>query len=406
MKIGILTFYREINFGANLQALSTYGYLKKHGHSPVFIYYCSIEKERTWGPLMESKPQPKCHRDFVDRVIIDQTYVCRTSEDVNKAIMDNGIEAVIVGSDAVLQHHPLIDRIKFNKRRLFSVVQKFPDTTYPNPFWGTGISSNVKMALMSVSCQDSEFNHFSSAMKIKMTKDLSRFSFISVRDDWTLKMLTSISPRYRTDVSITPDPVFNFNINAGEFILSKEEIVKKYNIPENYVLISMFGQHLSMSMLEQLKHKFSLKGLECVALPMQLGYLFQHPFDFEIPIPLVPNDWYALIKYSNGYIGNNMHPVVVALHNVVPCFSLDFYGTTNFWGKPRKEVSSKVFHILRKFGIENNYCRVVHGKAMVTVDEIIDGICNFPYESIRIHSLDNSNAYETMMMRILSSFQG
>ena len=43
MKIGILSFYREINFGATLQALSTYKYLEKAGHFPVFINYDKSE---------------------------------------------------------------------------------------------------------------------------------------------------------------------------------------------------------------------------------------------------------------------------------------------------------------------------------------------------------------------------
>ena len=39
MKIGVLTFLNVANFGANLQATSTYYYLKNHGHVPVFINY-------------------------------------------------------------------------------------------------------------------------------------------------------------------------------------------------------------------------------------------------------------------------------------------------------------------------------------------------------------------------------
>ena len=43
MKIGILTFYRVANFGANLQALSTYSYLCKHGHEVVFLEDVSFQ---------------------------------------------------------------------------------------------------------------------------------------------------------------------------------------------------------------------------------------------------------------------------------------------------------------------------------------------------------------------------
>lgn len=43
MNIGILTFYRVANFGANLQAVSTYYYLKNNGHNPVLVLYESKE---------------------------------------------------------------------------------------------------------------------------------------------------------------------------------------------------------------------------------------------------------------------------------------------------------------------------------------------------------------------------
>ena len=67
--------------------------------------------------------------------------------------------------------------------------------------------------------------------------------------------------------------------------------------------------------MDGLKAKAAEAGLTCVALPMPTGVDFKHTFDYEIPTPLSPLDWYALIKYASAYIGENMHPVVVALHN-------------------------------------------------------------------------------------------
>ena len=37
MKIGILTYHSVYNFGANLQVLSTVGYLKNNGFEPIVI---------------------------------------------------------------------------------------------------------------------------------------------------------------------------------------------------------------------------------------------------------------------------------------------------------------------------------------------------------------------------------
>ena len=70
MKIGILSFYREINFGATLQALSTYKYLEKAGHFPIFINYYSEKKDKKYTPLFGLNPQTACFASFVDKVIL------------------------------------------------------------------------------------------------------------------------------------------------------------------------------------------------------------------------------------------------------------------------------------------------------------------------------------------------
>ena len=405
MIIGILTFYKEINFGANLQALSTYGYLKKHGYTPLFIYYCSKEKEKKWGVLMETEIQPRCHKKFIDDAIKEQTEVCRNAEEINEVIEKYGIEAIIVGSDAVLQHHPLRDRIHLS-RKLISIGKVIPDSTFPNPFWGVGIDKKIKMAIMSASCQDSEFNHFSQRLKRNMREALNRFCYISVRDSWTQNMVKAILEDDKLNsVPITPDPVFNFNENVCELIPSRHFVQEKFHLPDKYVLISMFGQHLDNNQLYDLKTKLEEEGIVSVALPVQIGMMFKHPFDYEIPIPLNPLDWYALIKYSNGYIGSNMHPIVVALHNSVPCFSLDFYGKKNFLGIPKREMTSKVFHIMSQFHVEMNYRMVIHGKTAVNADEIVEGIMNFPINIVRIQAADYSHKYNKMMESILSKMK-
>lgn len=404
MKIGILTFYREINFGANLQGLSTYMYLKKSGHIPFMINYYSHKKTKLYKMRMDNEVQPHSHKRFVDEFFKNETEVCYNSNDINNVIEKYGLEAVVVGSDAVLQNHPLINRIKFSSRKIIRIVRSLPDTQYPNPFWGCGINSQVKMSMMSVSSQDSEFYNYSEKLRDKMRQSLSRFSYLSVRDSWTRDMVASIMQKDNRDIPVTPDPVFAFNQNCSEFIVSKDDIIKKYKLPERYVLISLFGQHLSYDVLCELKSLFDSSDIACVALPVQIGLLFKHPFDYEIPVPLSPIDWYSLIKYSCGYIGNNMHPVVCALHNAVPCYSIDFYGTTDFWGRAKKESSSKILHILKEFGIESNYSRVIRGVCKISANSIYKAILSFPINKVSIISEQKYELYVSMMGNIMRSF--
>lgn len=402
MRIGLLTFYRVVNFGANLQALSTYCYLKNCGHEPFFLnYYDSMVYNRIKdGSKIDS--QIREHLNFVDKYIVNQSKICFNSEDINKEIKRLGIEGIIVGSDAVLQHHPLLSRMHKGRIRPFRIEGITSDRMFPNPFWGVGLIPEIKKAMMSVSSQNSRYTLFSKSMKTKMRDALTCFKYISVRDNWTYKMITEAIGV--PDVCITPDPVFAFNQNVGEIINSQRNIDmrEKYNLPSQYVLVSLHSQNVTLESLVELKKCFSRKGISCVAFPMPTGINFSHPFDYEIDIPLNPMDWYLLIKQSNGYVGSNMHPIVVSLHNGVPCYSIDHWGCHNYFGKPIDQGSSKVADILGMYGLSENRIAIEGGKANgFNAEKIVDVISSYPKYEVQNTSVEMLQRYNLMMSEII-----
>lgn len=402
MKIGILTFYRVSNFGANLQALSTYHYLIKNGHTPILIYY---ETYKTSENNSKNKSiQSQTHIDFLDRCMPNQTEICRDAQDINNAIDKYGIEAIIVGSDAVVQHHPLLSRIHKGHRKPFYISDVMPERMFPNPFWGIGITSTVPMVMMSVSSQNSNYTLFSKKTKRQMYSALSRMKYISVRDSWTQKMMLSVLGKdYYRDIAITPDPVFAFNNNVQGMIPSEENIRKHFHLPENYVLVCLNGQNLEVNQLQEIDNKLAEHDKHCVAFPLPTGIKFKHPFKYSIDIPLEPIDWYALIMYASGYIGCNMHPIVVSLHNAVPCFSIDHWGTRDFWGNQKDDNSSKVADILKTFGIEKNRAVIENGKCNVETNRIIMSLLSFPKSKVHAFAEKWAIQYEKMLNSILKS---
>lgn len=397
MRIGILTFYKVDNFGANLQAVSTYYKLIKQGHTPVLIYYESQSSlnHRTKNQNVQSKE----HLIFLEKTVPNQTTIRHNGDDIMKTIHAHDIQAIIIGSDAVLQHHPLLARIRKGKRKPLYIVKTLPETTFPNCFWGIGIDHSVPIAMMSVSSQNSEYKLFSTSLKQKMKEALMHISYISVRDDWTKKMLHTIYNGF--DIQVTPDPVFSFNQNAGQFIPSEAKTRQKYALPDKYALISLHKQDLSEQQLYELKTGFLQYGIECIALAMPAGIRFKHPFNQEIAIPLPPEDWYALLKYASAYVGSNMHPIVVCLHNAVPCFSIDNWGTKDFWGHHKNDGSSKVYHILKTFGLQDYIAPInTHGCNAVP-SYIINKIRTFPKDHVLLKSQEMTSLYEKMMAEIL-----
>lgn len=401
MKIGILTYYRVNNFGANLQAYSTYCYLKHHGHKPIFIHYMSESLYKACNDISDGDVQKVAHIKFVDSHIKEQTEWCSNLLQVQEAIKKHKIEAVIIGSDAVLQHHPLLSRIRKGSRKPFFIEKVGKDRMFPNLFWGTGL--NIKKAMLSVSSQNSRFQLFSPWLKHKMRNTLRSVSYISVRDEWTAQMIKSITG---TLPAVTPDPVFAFNYNCGHSVPSKHDVVKRHNIPDDYVLVCLRSQIYTKKELQLLKNKFSNIGYACVAFPISTGIKFKHPFDYEIKCPLEPLDWYSLIKNSKAYIGCNMHPIVVSLHNAVPCFSFDDYLNLNFWGTPIVDGSSKIAHIMGVFGLSvSNRIDTTKEHCKATIDEIFQSIVKFPMEQVKQEAINRYKAYENMMLSLLESLK-
>lgn len=401
MRIGVLTFYNVANFGANLQALSTYRFLENAGHTPIFINYNSSKEASLHQTRMEDL-QYRTHIEFVEKYIKNQTEECLSIEDVVNAIEHYSIEGVVIGSDAVLQHHPVLGNIKLAKRKLFYIHHFLENRMFPNPFWGVGYSQRIPAVMFSVSSQNSEYMFTMPWTKWKMKKALKSLKYVSVRDDWTKQMVLHISG---LNADVTPDPVFAYNLNAPDTVVPKEFLLKKFAIPEKYVLVSLKKQSLTTDVLNKMKELFATEGVSCVALTMPNGIRFKHNFDYEITPPLLPNEWFSLIKNAYGYVGSNMHPIVVSLHNAVPCVSIDNWGRTNFFNKKIDDGSSKVEHIMNEFGVKNNHFMIKKQFCPVTAEEIFDCIKTFPVQDVKEHAAVVLDRYKSAMGNALKALE-
>ena len=400
MNIGILTFYKVANFGANIQGVSTYYYLKEIGYNPIFLNYVSVKTENSLEESYKNSVQTKAHIDFVNSYIENQTENLYNSDDVVAAIDKYHIDAIIIGSDAVVQHHPLLSRIHKGRRKPFYIAHPAPERMFPNPFWGCGFADKIPTVMMSVSSQNSKYSQFSKSLKSRMFETLNNMKYISVRDTWTLNMMKAIG--VNQDVKVTPDPVFAFNYNAGHLVPSEDDIRKRFSLPKDYVLVSLHSQSLTLKTLDDLNSMFKAAGKTCVAFPMPGGVMYQHHFDYEIKVPLSSIDWYALIKYASGYVGSNMHPIIVSLHNAVPCFSIDHWGTKDFFNRTVRDGSSKVEHIMGVFGLKNYVKPIDNDICYVEASVIVDAIQKFPCEHVRKVALDKYDEYLKMMGEIMN----
>ena len=409
MKIGLLAYHSVCNFGAMLQLLSTYMFLENHGHEPVVINWVAKDLEEYYAqntPVSQIENQKKLRLK-----LWKETCLCRTIEDVANIISTEHIEAVIIGSDAVAQHHPLFERIIFPCRNIIAINPVTSDVVFPNPFWGIWtdyLDKPVPVALMSAASQDSKYKYISKKLRKQMKERIMAFSYVSVRDVDTQKMFSFITEG-QCYPSVTPDPVFAFNQNAASVVPSKEELMKKYGLSGKYMLISFKNEkrcNVSQTWLNKFQDIAKHHGIQCVSLPFSTS-LSAGELESEIALPLNPIDWYALLKYSCGYIGNNMHPIVVCLHNTVPFFSFDNYGTKHANGLFCDSSTSKIRHILKVANLLD--CRIASNslfRRTPSPEHVFNKLQTFDKAKCTTFAQSYLCKYNEMMTTILKHIEG
>ena len=409
MKIGLLAYHAVCNFGAMLQLLSTYMFLKNHGHEPVIINWVAKDLENYYA---QSTPISQIENQLKLRLQLwKETALCRTIKDVANIISNEQIDAVIIGSDAVAQHHPLFERIVFPCRNIIAINSVTSDVLFPNPFWGIWtdyLDKPVPVALMSAASQDSKYKYISKKLRKQMKERIMAFSYVSVRDVDTQKMFSFITEG-QCCPSVTPDPVFAFNQNAASLVPSKEELMKKYGLSGKYMLISFKNEkrcNVSQTWLNKFQDIAKHHGIQCVSLPFSTS-LSAGELESEIALPLNPIDWYALLKYSCGYIGNNMHPIVVCIHNTVPFFSFDNYGTKHANGLFCDSSTSKIRHILKVANLLD--CRIASNslfRRTPSPEHVFNKLQTFDKAKCKNFAQGYLNKYNEMMTKILERLRG
>lgn len=398
--IAILTHFHVCNFGANMQALSTYSYLQNHGWNPIMIDWASYQQKLFSNVSQE---QQKAHDDFV-KTHFKMTPPLNDEDEIISYLEKNEIYNVIVGSDAVFGIETFLERWRLDKKG-FHHRKSSPDKLFPNTFWLSKLvtKNKFKVAMMSVSSQNAAYQLFSSTIRQDMKKCLQRYDYISVRDKWTQQMIKKVSERW---VPVTPDPVWAFGVNVLDKE-TKEKFLKRMEITSPYILLGFQNAYpeSTKAWLDDFVPLAKKNGYTCIPLPFAFGY-FNYPYDKQISLPLSPMDWYRLIKYSSGYVGYNMHPVIASMSNNIPCFSIDNYGIT-IAKVYNIEQSSKIYDIFLQSNRLDYRCNIrkfFKGHALSPAD-IMQRLLDYNYESGAKFADAQRETYNHMMIQITNLFK-
>ena len=402
MRIGILTYHCPPNFGAQLQAVSTIGYLKRMGHEPIIINWYAKDLEEMYSHRIP-RNQLTCHEKFTKQCF-PLSKKCQTEDELITEIDALNLDGIVVGSDALFKYQPLNTRRVFSKRKLKYIYHDAIscEMIKGNPFFGLFIDKLkrfVPAVAYAVSSQNCPFRRMQKKEKILMADALSHFINISVRDLWTKDMVEYVTGG--KNVRICPDPVFSFNQNCIFSIPSKKEITAKYKLKDNYVLFSFSEWYVSANYINSIAKEFECHGVQPVGLPMP-EKLFHSDINKNVYLPISPIDWYALIIHSQGYVGERMHPIIVCLHNSIPFFVFDEYGIKEKKGFIKKKLiynceSSKTYAIVSEADFIDNLHSYKSGLQLPCPKYVWNMIHSFDKLKCQQFSLTKQMEYEKGM---------
>ncbi|MDD2636724.1 MAG: polysaccharide pyruvyl transferase family protein, partial [Bacteroidales bacterium] len=261
MKIGILTYHWVANYGANLQMYSTYMFLKNNGYSPILINYIPRSTFEFYL-IFAGQNQINSHSNFLNNHC-ETTREFSELSDFPDVLHDYNITHIVVGSDSLF--NLIKDKYSWISRR---VIKATDDHRFPNPFWCTNV--DVPHVALSVSSQNARFKDFTD-IKEEINESLISFNKITVRDDWTKKMVSFFTDG-KINPSVTPDPVFSFNYNV-KTTTSLDYIRTKFNLPKKYILFTFNNGRMRAPKkgINEVKKQFNEFGYACVYLPKSTG---------------------------------------------------------------------------------------------------------------------------------------
>ncbi len=348
MRIGVTTWFRDMNYGTVLQALALQTYLKKIGHEPALINYLPTrnfpkDKRRTFIQKVHNKldflctnKYKKTHSDIFDKKRdcffdtidkrCDVTAPIQNEADFVK--ISNSFDAFICGSDQIwnpnwLDKHFFLDYVDGSKRKKISYA----------PSVGLG-----KLPEKSIETY---------------TDLLKDFTAVSLREEDSVSQLSSALNKSVKNVC---DPVFLLNKKEWLELSKNQRIIKEpylfyyfltYN-PHHWYAVKKFAK----------KHNLKIVGLPVV------GRQF-YVFNSNEYINTTPLDFINYINNAEYVFTDSFHATSFSI-----LLETQFFVFEQFANKSYLNTNSRVINILNKFGISNRLLK--HNSTLIPKMDTID----------------------------------
>lgn len=345
MNIGILTYHTPYNFGANLQAFASSQYLVSLGHEVKIIHYMPEEGIDIYQKIVP-KEQWCGHENFIN-TRLPLTRLATNEEDLINIVLKEKFNGIIVGADAVWSYGP-----RHTKIPIYFMDWLFRSNRI----------CNIPVASMSVAHMGKGFLHLNNNKLEQVRNAIDKFSYITVRDEWTQKVINQhLFKGQNRVVHLNPDPVFNID----QFIVDAWDSKGLVKEDDKFILLSLPKNSYRLKhWLSTFKKYANNKGFLIGELPLP-GGASGLDFDFSVSYPIDPIQWYLWLKNANGFVGLRFHAVVSCMTVGTPFYSIDSYGSSSLFIRVLNKLgfykfgrafdhNSKIYNLLKETTFQQN----------------------------------------------------
>lgn len=393
MKIGVLTIHAACNFGANLQAYTSSNYFTTLGHDVKVINYIR-EREKQYKKNIPAQQYEAHHKFVTSKLAITSTVT--NEKELIELVKQERFDLIIVGADAVW-------RSEKNNLFFLSAVVNNKELTF------------CKVASMSAAHMGTGFANMEIQEREKIANALQRYSFISVRDEWTAKMINrDIFNGENFVKNINPDPVFLLDtiLPEDEHWISRVTESKKYylmTLPKNWAEGKKSKKRIAW--FNGFKKLVNNCGYKLIELPLPEGKSGMS-FDYTVDYPIDSLQWFLWIKNAKAFCGLRFHAIVSSISCGTAFYSIDSYGSSsilsriltklNLYGIARRlDKQSKIRNLLQGSGYEKN--RITRDIEQASPQVVFNRLNSFDTEKILEFRNRNISIFKENMQKIISS---
>lgn len=323
MKIGLLTYYGDLNCGTNMQALATFQAIKIvypkddveiipfHGFRARVMPYKTFSIKLMWDDVKRFKK----YRDFKkNQLMVTHDVVIQNVEEALRYIAARQYDVIYVGADTLLE----LDKLA-------------PDYDGISAYWLKNIKA--KKVLIAASSKNVTYEKLTAKQQADLKTAANQFSYIGVRDRATVALFENLVSEGKK-IEYIPDPTFTYDIDYSYINAYLRK--KGVQIPDKSVFVQFYGDDY---WLADVAKDLKRRGYTLVT---NRGVSWSD----IVLIDMSPLEQVSLYRYVNFVITHRFHDGVFCMKNHTPALIYVKSAKMMMTGGESKHVS-----LLKDFGL-------------------------------------------------------